>query len=381
MSTYGQPLTIGIEEEYWLVDPRTRDLAAEPPPGVLARCAERMPPEIGAFTPEFLRAQVEVGTAVCRTVKEARTRLAALRRCAIEAAEDHGLALMAASTHPFADWDGQRHTDKDRYNRLAEDMQALSRRLLICGMHVHVGIEDDDLRIDLINQVAYFLPHLLALSTSSPFWRGRHTGLKCYRLAVFDEMPRSGLPEQFASFDDYRRQVDALVRVGIIEDASKIWWDIRPHWRFPTLEMRIPDICTRMDHGISIAALFVCLLSMLLRLRRDNQRWRVYPTLLLRENRWRAQRHGSDEGLVDFGKGRIVPYPALLEEILSLVAEDAAMLDCVAEVEATRDILAGGTSAHRQVAVYEAARAAGADTREALSAVVDWLVRETQTGL
>ncbi|MGE4218065.1 MAG: carboxylate-amine ligase [Alphaproteobacteria bacterium] len=381
MGTYGQPLTIGIEEEYWLVDPLTRNLARDPPPDLPARCAARIGPEIGAVTPEFLRVQLEVGTAICRSVKEARSKLAALRRCAIETAAEHGLALVAASTHPIADWDGQRHTDKDRYNRLAADMQALSRRLLICGMHVHVGIEDDDLRIDLINQVAYFLPHLLALSTSSPFWRGHDTGLKCYRLAVFDEMPRSGLPEQFASFEDYRRQVDALVKVGIIEDASKIWWDIRPHWRFPTLEMRIPDICTRLDDGIAVAALFVCLLSMLLRLRRDNQRWRVYPTLLLRENRWRAQRHGCDEGLVDFGKGRIVPYPALLEEILALVAEDAAALDCTAEVDATRDILARGTSAHRQVAIFDAARAAGADSQEALSAVVDWLIAETRHGL
>ncbi len=370
-------VTIGIEEEYLLVEPRTGDLADDPPQEILASCEREIDPAVGVVTPEFLRAQVEVGTAVCHSVAEARTRLAQLRLTVADAAGRHGLAPVAVSTHPFAVWTAQQHTDKERYNVLAENMQAVARRLVICGMHVHVGIDDDDLRIDLLNQIAYFLPHLLALSTSSPFWRGQKTGLMCYRLSVFDELPRTGLPEQFESYGEYLRHVNVLVDAGLLADASMIWWDVRPHTKFPTLEMRIADICTYMDDGITIAALYACILSMLIRLRRNNQRWRTYANLLINENRWRAQRHGFDQGLVDFGLGRIVPYPDLLEEILDLVRPDAEQLNCVTEVERARDILRRGTSAHRQITLYEQALKDGADEQEALKSVVDWLIEET----
>jgi len=370
--------TIGIEEEYLLVDPVTRDLASDPPDSFMRDCEKRLK---GQVTPEFLRAQVEVGTRVCRTVKEAAEDLKFLRRTIVEVAERHDMKLIAASTHPFADWGRQKHTNKERYNILARDMQAVARRLLICGMHVHVGIEDDDLRIDLMNQISYFLPHLLALSTSSPFWRGDKTGLMSYRIAVWDELPRTGLPERFESWEQYRRFVDIMCRAGLIEDATKIWWDIRPSARFPTLEMRVSDIATRVEDTICIAALYLCWLSMLYRLRRRNQRWRIYSNALVAENRWRAQRYGYAEGLVDFGQGAIIPYEQLVEEMFELIGEDAERLDCVEEVHHARTIVAEGTSAHRQLKAYEHATLNGADDREALRSVVDMLIEDTRLGL
>jgi len=376
-----QPFTIGIEEEYMLVDAATGALAGDPPPEVIETCRDLIDEDTGNAVPEFLRAQVEVGTTVCPSIKVARERLGRLRSCVAAAAHKYGLAPIAASTHPFAEWHGQKHTDAERYNTLANDMQGVAQRLVISGMHVHVGIADDELRVDLMNQIPYFLPHLLALSTSSPFWRGHNTGLKCYRLSVFDELPRTGLPEKFDSFSEYQRHLSIMVRAGLIQDATKLWWDVRAHARFPTLEMRIPDICTRMDDGITIAALYACIISMLIRLRRSNQRWRVYSNLLVNENRWMAQRYGFERGLVDFGLGRVVPYADLLEEILELTAEDAERLDCQMEAEHAREILARGTSAHRQIATFEAALGAGASEQEAFKAVVDWLREETLVGV
>jgi carboxylate-amine ligase len=291
------------------------------------------------------------------------------------------MAPVAAATHPFARTDAQKTTPRRRYADLEHDLQGFGRRLAICGLHVHIGIPDDELRVDLMNQAAYFLPHLLALSTSSPFWQGEDTGLKCYRLAVFDELPRTGIPERFDSWGEYRRHVDILASVGLIDDASKLWWDLRPSERFPTLEMRITDSCTTLDDALSIAALFRCLLRMLWRLKRENQHWRLYPRMLVEENRWRAQRYGTDRGLVDFGRGAIVPYAALLDEILALVDADARHFACLDEVGNARRILVRGTSAHRQLAVFAAALAAGANRAEALVAVVDWLIDETLRGI
>ncbi len=377
MSIPEPSFTIGIEEEYLLVDPETRDLASDPRESLLAKCQEIL---AGQVAPEFLRSQIEVGTRVCATIAEARGELARLRRTVAEVAKSHGYALIAASTHPFARWTRQHHTDKDRYNVLAQDMQVVVRRLLICGMHVHVGIENDDLRIDILNQARYFLPHLLALSTSSPFWQGENTGLKSYRLSVFDELPRTGLPSEFSSFGEYERTIEVLTSVGLIEDATKIWWDLRPHCKFPTIEMRLCDVSTLIDDAICIAALFVCVCRMLYRLRRSNQRWRSYPVLLLNENRWRAQRYGTSEGLVDFGRGALVPVGDLVEELIELVREDAEHCGCLAEVEHARTIMARGTSADRQLARYRAAIDAGAGKEEALRAVVDGLIEETLEG-
>ena len=366
--------TVGIEEEYLLVDRDTRDLATEPPESMMTDCQAVLRGQVCA---EFLRSQIEVGTRVCETVADARADLSYLRGTVAEIAEKYGYAPIAASTHPFAHWDEQRHTDKDRYNILADDLQGAARRLLIGGMHVHVGIEDDELRIDLMNQVSYFLPHLLALSTSSPFWRGDNTGLMSYRICVFDELPRTGLPERFASYKEYLRLVAIMVEAGLIEDATKLWWDVRPSARFPTLEMRLTDVCTYLDDAACVAALYQCILRMLYRLRITNQRWRTYPRMLIDENRWRAQRYGVDEGLVDFGKGEIVPYPELMEELLELVAEDAEALKCESEIGRARTIITEGTSAHRQVRVYDELLAAGGNEEAALKAVVDLLVEET----
>lgn len=252
---------------------------------------------------------------------------------------------------------------------------------MISGMHIHVGIDDDDLRIDLMGQVSYVLPHFLALSTSSPFWQGEDTGLKSYRIAVWDELPRTGLPERFESFTEFQRHVNVLVKAGLIEDGTKLWWDIRPSARFPTLEMRICDICTRLEDGICIAALYLCWLRMLYRLRVSNQRWRSYAALLINENRWRAQRYGFEQGMVDFGRGEIVPFGDLVEEILELLREDAQYFDCIAEVEHAREILRRGTSAHWQIKAYNDAKEAGASHEDALEAVVDLLIDETMHGL
>jgi carboxylate-amine ligase len=366
--------TIGIEEEYLLVNQESRNLEPEPPAALLAKCEEALK---GQVSPEFLRSQIEVGTRVCNSMQEARDELVKLRSTVAKIAAEFGLAPIAASTHPFAQWQSQQHTDKERYNILAEDLQQVARRLVISGMHVHVGIEDDDLRIDLLGQAAYFLPHLLALSTSSPFWEGNRTGLKSYRLSVFDELPRTGVPHQFGSYSEYQRTVELLVSAGLIEDATKLWWDLRLSARFPTLEMRITDVCPLIADGISIAALFRCILRMLYRLRRQNQRWRHYPPFLVRENRWRAQRYGIEQGLVDFGKGALVPFPVLLEELFDLVAEDAAYFGCVAEVKHARQILERGTSADRQLARFEAVKELGGSEQAALVAVVDGILDDT----
>lgn len=372
------PFTIGLEEEYLLVDRKTRDLAQAPPDELFAECERRAP---GQVTPEFLRAQIEVQTGVHATVESARADLARLRRTVAEVAARHGLAPIAAATHPFARWGDQQATQRARYQALEDDLQAPGRRLVICGLHVHVGIEDDELRIDLMNQVAYFLPHLLALSTSSPFWQGVDTGLMSYRLAVFNELPRTGPPEYFESWGEYQRQLGRMVSAGLVEDATKLWWDARPSARFPTLEMRITDVATRLDDAIAIAALYQALVAMLYRLRRSNQRWRLYPHMLIKENRWRAQRYGFDRGLVDFGKGEIMPFAGLLEELLALTEPELAQHRSRAAATGARDILARGTSAHRQRATYRQARAAGADHEAAMRAVVDWLIDETVLGL
>lgn len=366
--------TVGIEEEYLLVDKETRDLCNDTPETMVEECAALCG---GQVTPEFLRSQIEVGTRPCRTIAEARTDLRALRHAVIQVSGRYGLVPIAASTHPFGRWHEQQHTEKERYDILEHDMQAAARRLLICGMHVHVGIADNDLRIDLLNQFNYFLPHLLALSCSSPFWEGENTGLLSYRLTVFDALQRTGIPEQFSSYAEYERHINILKSAGVIDDASKVWWDLRPSARYPTLEARIMDVCTYLDDAACIAALTVCIMRMLYRLRTNNQRWRAYARMLVTENRWRAMRYGPDEGMIDFGKGEIVPLDALLEELIELVGEDADALDCTAELVHARTILARGTSAHRQLATYEQALGSGLNRQEALQAVVDMLVEET----
>jgi len=370
--------TLGAEEEYLLVDLETRALVVDPPKSLLSECEELLG---GQVTTELLRSQIEVGTKVCQNVQEVREDLARLRACIIEVTGRHGIAPIASSTHPFSRWSDQKHTEKDRYESLTSEMQGAARRMVICGMHVHVGINDDPLRIDLMNQAAYFLPHLLALSCSSPFWNGIDTGLKSYRLTIFDALPRTGLPERFQSYNEYQRHVDILVQAGVIQDSTKIWWDLRPSASFPTLEARIMDVCTRLDDAISLTALWVCVMRMLYRLRTKNQRWRTYSQMLINENRWRAMRYSFDEGMIDFAKGSIVPFDELLDEILELTYEDSQVLGCEKEVASVRDILSRGTSAHRQLASHDEALASGKDAEAALRAVVDTLIEDTRGGL
>jgi len=369
--------TIGIEEEYKLVDRKTRNLISQVPETMLPECKARLKDQV---SPEFLQCQIEVGTKVCKNLTEARSDLAYLRRTVAEVASEHGLAIVAASTHPFGRPSQVEPTPKDRYDQLAYDLQEVVRQLVISGMHIHVGIEDDDLRTDLMSQVSYILPHILALSTSSPFWRGRDTGLKSYRIAIWDGMPRTGLPEYFESFGEYQRHIEVLVNAGVIEDATKIWWDIRPSDRYPTLEMRVSDVCTRMDDATAVAAFYLCWLRMLFRLRLSNQRWRRYSNFLINENRWRAHRYGIDEGLLDFGRGEIVPFTELADEVMELLQEDAEYFNCLGELRHIKNIIEHGTSAHRQVAAYRSALNSNKDHDEALRLVVDHLIEETLIG-
>jgi|TARA_B100001105_G_scaffold102708_1_gene82351 carboxylate-amine ligase len=370
--------TIGIEEEYLLVDKATRSLVINPPKSLLKECKELLGNQV---TNELLLSQIEIGTKVCHNVQEAHEDLSKLRKNIVEVTARHGLAPIACSTHPFSRWSEQEQTPKDRYELLTREMQAVARRMLICGMHVHVGINDDDLRIDLMSQLSYFLPHLLSLSCSSPFWNGEDTGLKSYRLTIFDNLPRTGIPTEFQSFSDYKRHIEILTNAGVMEDSSKIWWDIRPSAKYPTLETRIMDVCTRIDDAISLAALVVSTLRALYRLRMKNQRWRDYSPMLIRENRWRAMRYSFDEGLIDFGKGSIVPFEELLDEFIEISIEDAKTLGCDKEVMATKNILKRGTSAHRQLKTYELSIAAGKNKDEALNDVVDMLINETAADL
>jgi glutamate---cysteine ligase / carboxylate-amine ligase len=366
--------SIGIEEEYLLVDRTTRDLVREMPQALFDAAQAALQ---GQVAREYLKSQIEVGTTVHATPGDAGKELAGLRSTVASLAAEHQLAPIAASTHPFARWSTQEPTERARYQAIAKDLAGVGRRLVICGMHVHVGIEDDELRIDLFNQARYFLPHLLVLSTSSPFAEGEDTGLKCYRLAAYDELPRTGMPGRFEGWQEYAQTVDLLVRNGIIEDATKIWWDLRPSARFPTLEMRVTDVCTRIEDAVCVAALYACILRMLYRLRRANQTWRTYPIFLLSENRWRAQRYGVGGTLFDLGKGELVPFRDLIEELLVMLREDAEALGCVRELEHARTIVDRGTSADRQVASFARLTAGGASREEALRGVVDTLIKET----
>jgi carboxylate-amine ligase len=361
--------TIGVEEEYLLVDIETRALATVTD-DLMAECEAALGSKV---SPEFLQCQIEVGTGICATAGDAFDDLAHLRRTIRDCAANYGLAPIAASCHPSADWKDQVHTDQDRYNQLNNDLGGVGRRMLICGMHVHVGLDDDALRADLMGQLSYFLPHLLALSVSSPFWQGDDTGLASYRLSVFDNLPRTGLPPTLDSWDEYTRSIQALLDLGVIEDSSKIWWDLRPSAKFPTLETRICDVSPRLSHTVGLAALVQCLTRMLWRLRIKNQRWRQYDSFLVQENRWRAQRYGVSKGLIDFGRGEIVPFADLFDELLDLVEEDADILQCTNALEGLRSIITGGTSSDRQRAVAAATKG---DASAKMDAIVDHLIAE-----
>ena len=377
MAAEDPDFTFGIEEEYLLVDQDTGRLA-KAPDALIRSCKADLE---GKVSPEFLQCQIEIGTGVCHTIAEARADLRHLRRSVAKHAGEFGLAPIAASCHPFADWKDQHHTPKERYDKLRRDLAGVARRMLICGMHVHVGIPDQDMRISLVNQLKYFLPHLHALSTSSPFWQGDDTGLNSYRLTVFDNLPRTGLPPRMDNWDEFVSTVDTLVSLGLIEDASKIWWDLRPSSKFPTIESRICDVAPRMEVTLTLAALTQCLTRMLWRTSRAGQGWPTVANFMIGENRWRAQRYGVSDGQIDFGRKAMIPFAQAVDEILDLVAEDAAALDCVAEVAAARKIVQHGTSADHQRSVRDSALASGATQPEAMAAVVASLIADFHADL
>lgn len=378
------PLTIGIEEEYQIIDPQTRELTAYIQEfldhgRVLGERIKR----------EFLQSQVEVGTHICRTVDEARADLALVRRSVTEIADAAGVALASAGTHPFSRWSDQVITDSERYVEFVQDMQQVVRNLLIFGMHVHIGFGDSaaqrELLITVMNQARYFVPHILALSTSSPFWMGHNTGLKSYRSIVFRAMPRTGLPMEFKSWSEYETIIRALGRVGALgkdasgqADATRIWWDLRPHPRYNTLEFRITDAATTLDEAICIAALFQAIVAKLIRLRQRNQAWRIYRRDLIDENKWRAVRYGVAGDLIDFGKEEQVPFPNLIDELVDLLDDVVDELGSRQAVEYARVIARNGSSADRQIRVFEGALASGSTQQEALIAVVDHLIQETR---
>ena len=369
-----QDFTLGIEEEYLLVDRDSRALV-EAPPELMQACQTKLEDQV---SPEFLQCQIEVGTRVCATIAEARDDLRRLRASVSEEAPRFNLSPIAVSCLPFGDWKDQRQTPKDRYSDLERALGGVARRLLICGMHVHIGVPDKALRLDLMPQLSYFLPYMLALSTSSPYWQGDDTGLASYRLTVFDNLPRTGLPPRFESWSEYERTTGALIDLGVIEDTTKIWWDLRPSHRFPTLETRIFDVSPRLEHAVALAALKQAVVRMLCRLREQNLRWRQYDRFLIGENRWRAQRYGVTEGLIDFGERQIKPFAQLTDELMAMLTEDADALGTLEELTGLHQIIEDGTSATRQRRVSDATRQAGQDPGPA---VVDHLIEEFHADL
>jgi carboxylate-amine ligase len=313
-----------------------------------------------------------MGIQVCHNTGEARQEVTRLRRMVSDIARENGRRIVAAGTHPFSRWQDQVVTDKDRYKLLRDNFQMLAQRLLIFGMHVHVGIPDPDLRIDIMNQMTYFVPHIFALSTSSPFWIGRSTGLKSYRTIVFSDLPRTGVPEVFNSMQDYNRYVNTLVATGSIDEPTKIWWDIRPHPKFPTLEFRMCDCVTKVDDVIAIAALIQAVVAKLIRLRQKNQTWRLYRRGFIAENKWRAVKDGINGELIDFGREKSVPLRFLIEELLEIIDDVVDELGSRQDLEHLYTILKEGTSADRQLRRYE--------ETQSLEAVVDMLAEETVMG-
>jgi carboxylate-amine ligase len=363
--------SIGIEEEYQTVDPVTFDLRSHIQTELMAQGKRVMKEKVKS---EMHQAVVEVGTGVCKDMAEAREDLVTLRRQMVDLAHQNGLELVAGATHPFADWRVQDISPDERYLQVVEDMQLVARSNLIFGLHVHVGIEDRETAIHLMNQVRYFLPHLLALSANSPFWLGMNTGLKSYRCKVFDKFPRTNIPDEFASWADYERFVNLLIRTNCIDNAKKIWWDVRPHPFFPTIEVRICDLPMRVDETLAIAALIQATVYMLWMQHSGNRSWRTYSRALIMENKWRASRYGIDGALIDFGRETEVPERQLVGEYLQIVADAARALGSEGELEHIQWILQHGTGADRQLKAFE--RANGD-----LRSVVQYMAEETRAGL
>ncbi len=361
--------TLGIEEEFQIIDPQTRELRSH-----IVEMIEEGRMILGEqVKPEMHQSMIEIGTGICNNVQEARADLVKLRRTIATLAGSKGLRVAAASTHPFSDWKQQLITEGEHYEKLLSEMKVLAQSLLIFGMHVHVGIDDREAQIHLMNAARYFLPHVLALSTSSPFWMGTNTGLKSYRSELFKKFPRTDIPDYFSSYSEYESYVDLLLKTGCIDRPKKIWWDVRPHPQFPTLEYRICDLPSRVDEVIAIAALFQAITAKLYKLYRKNMGFRLYRRALIQENKWRAVRWGLDGKLIDFGKKKEVPARDLIHELLDFVDDVVDELGSRKELEYVHTILETGTSADRQLATYER-------TKD-FNAVVDQLIQETMEGV
>jgi glutamate---cysteine ligase / carboxylate-amine ligase len=363
-------LSLGIEEEYQTIDPETRDLRSHIQMEILSKAKLKIAEKVKA---EMHQAVVEVGTKVCRDIKEAREDMRSLRREMISLASENGLLLGSASTHPFADWKVQEIYPDERYYRVVEDMQLVARANLVFGLHVHVGIEDRDTAIHIMNSMRYFLPHILALSTNSPFWMGMETGFKSYRSKVFERFPRTGIPDVFANWADYDTFVNLLVKTNCIDNGKKIWWDIRPHPFFETIEVRVCDIPMRLDETLAIAALIQATAAMLYKLHAANKSYRIYGRALISENKFRACRYGLDGKLIDFGKEEEVPIRKLMLEYLHLIDDVVDELGSRDEINYIHEMLNMGSGADRQLKVFR-------ETGD-LKKVVDFIVEETRVGV
>src|SRR5450432_3214509 len=361
---------IGTEEEYQTIDPQTRDLRSHIATEILSQGKLQLQERVKA---EMHQSVVEVGTGICRDVGEARRDLTELRTGIVQLARKNGLRLAAAGTHPFADWRTQEIYPDKRYETIVQDLKMVARANLIFGLHVHIGVEDRETAIQIMNAARYFVPHMLALSTNSPFWMGMDTGLKSYRCKVFDKFPRTNIPDYFPSWGEYESFVKLLVKTNCIDNAKKIWWDIRPHPHFPTLEFRICDIPMRVDETIALAALIQATVAKLHKLYTANQGFRLYRRALIMENKWRASRYGLDGKMIDFGKQIEVPVRDLIYEYLHFVDDVVDELRSRKEINYVHKILEGGSGADRQLRVF-------AETGD-LKKVVDYIIEETEAGL
>jgi carboxylate-amine ligase len=360
-----EQFTLGIEEEFQIVDPQTRELRSH-----VTEFLDEGKMLLGEqIKPEMIQSMIEVGTGICKNIQEARTDISRLRAIISQLARKKGLEIVAASTHPISRWQDQKIFDDERYALLVQELEMVARSLLIFGLHVHVGVADPERAIHIMNAARYFLPHVLALSTSSPFWVGVNTGLKSYRSEVFKQFPRTDIPDHFDSHASFQRYIDLLVKTNCIDNGKKIWWDVRPHPFFPTLEFRVCDIPTRVDDTIAIAALFQAIVAKLNKLIEKNLGFRLYRRMLVQENKWRAVRWGLDGKMIDFGKQKEVPVRELILELLEFVDDVLDDLGSRKEVEHIHTILERGTSADEQLQVYR-------ETGD-LKLVVDRLIERT----
>ncbi len=363
--------TLGIEEEFQIVDPQSRELKAHIQELLIAKENDALLKDV--LKQEMHQSVVETGTDVCRNIHDAKRQVKSLRAKLSALVKSQGMRIAAAGTHPFSHWINQPITDHPRYHSLLQDMQLLARANLIFGLHVHVGVEERNLGIHILNAARYFLPHILALSTNSPFWVGRNTGFSSYRIKVFDRFPRTGIPDYFNSIGEYDDFIKLLVHTNCIDNGKKIWWDIRLHPYFDTLEFRICDVPLRVEETIAIAALFQAIVAKLEKLIKQNLGFRLYRRALIMENRWRASRYGINGKLIDFGKKKEVPVKDLIRELMEFVDDVLDELDSREEINYVHKILEGGTGADRQLKIWQ-------DTQD-FKKVVDYIIEETVAGV